>query len=269
MKNMRLGIIGCGNMGEAILKGVLSGGILRARQICVADISRRRAKNMEMKYRVVSVSSNNALVRRSNVIIISVKPQHSRELLEEISQSLSEAKLLVSIMAGVTLKGIAGMVGGRVPVARVMPNMAAIVGEAVSGISYSRYVTDRNKRSIRKLLKGVGHVYEVHEGMQDLITAVTGSGPAYFMYFAEALIETAARHAMPYKDAIRLVVQTMVGSSILLREAGTHPEILRRKVTSKGGTTEAAIRVFEKARLMDTIHGAVTAARKRSRELSR
>jgi len=269
MLHIKLGIIGCGNMGEAIIKGVLSKKNISKRNIYAADKIKAKPAHLRKRYGVEIVSLNSALVRKSQVIILAIKPQDVLKVLEEIRYFIDETKLIISIMAGIKTEKIRNIIGRSVPVVRVMPNMAAFVGESFSAISYNRFVKNVHKAIVRKLFSAIGEITEIDEKKQDAFTALSGSGPAYFCYMVECFVRTALKEGFSRKEALRLVVQTIKGSAKVLTLSGVTPEFLRENVTSKGGTTEAAIKVFEKRALKKIIMEAIKAAVKRSRELSR
>ena len=264
-----LGIIGCGNMGTAILKSIKSKKKLKVNDIHVFDKDTAKAESASGQYGAHNVSSCRDVIQKSGIIILAVKPQDSKALLDEIAAYLDSSKLVISIMAGVKTETITQAVKKDIPVARVMPNMAAYVGKAVSGISYNRFVKPEHKEKVKAIFSSIGKAVKVNEDMQDAITALTGSGPAYFFYFVESLIEAAVKElGFSDKQAIKLVKLTMEGSIALLKKHKLSPEELRSRVTSKGGTTEAAVKVFEDNKMKEIINKALLAAKNRSKELS-
>jgi len=256
-------------MGGAIIKGLLLKKIIAPGNIFVSDCMKQKARTLAGKYNVRYKTANIETALKSDVLILAVKPQDSAAMLEEISEDVKKGTLIISIMAGVRMEKIAGYLRKGSCIVRIMPNMAAFVGEAVSGISYNRYVRPGHKHIVRTLFKAIGEVYELPERMQDALTALTGSGPAYFFYFIESFINAAREHGFSTKDALMLATQTMKGSAIVLRDLKASPEELRKKVASKGGTTEAALKVFDKRNLKKIINDAVNAAVQRSKQLSR
>lgn len=266
---IKLGIIGCGNMGEAIIKGILSKKNISKGNIYASDKIKAKAANLRKRYGIKIQSLNSALVRKSQIIILAVKPQDALKVLQEIRYFIDKTKLVISIMAGIRTEKIRNIIGRAVPVARVMPNMAAFVGESYSAISYNKFVKDAHKDIVRVLFKGIGEITEIDEKMQDAFTALSGSGPAYFCYMVECFVRAALKEGFSRKEALRLVIQSIKGSAKVLTLSGVTPELLRKIVTSKGGTTEAAIKVFERKALKRIVMDAVKAAVKRSKELSR
>lgn len=268
MIDKKIGIIGCGNMGEAILSR-LANILEKSTSIMVSELDAERRDYIQKKYKIIVEIDNNAVVKFADVIILAVKPKDFDKILkEEVCCGASKDKLLISIAAGITTKYIESIVGKNIPVIRVMPNMPAIIGEAISCIAPGSAATQDNVKLTKEIFSAVGDVVEIDEKHIDAVTAISGSGPAYFFYLIEALIEAAEKLGLDKKTASRLVLKTAVGSTKLLEALKEEPQELRKKVTSKGGTTEAALKVFEKKIIKSIIHNAVKAAHKRSKELS-
>jgi pyrroline-5-carboxylate reductase len=268
MRDKKIGIIGCGNMGEAILSR-LSNILRKSVSIMVSEFDAKRRDHIQSKYKVIVEVDNNEVVKFSDVIILAVKPKDLEAILKaEVCCGASKDKLLISIAAGITTKHIESIVGKDVPVIRVMPNMAAAIGESISSISAGRSVTPEHMKLAKEIFLTIGDVVEVDEGLADAVTAISGSGPAYFFYMIEALIEAGCAAGLKEDVAKKLVLKTALGSAKLLEILKEPPDILRSKVTSKGGTTEAAIKVFESKKFKCIVKDAVEAARARSKELS-
>ncbi len=269
MITKKIGIIGCGNMGEALL-GRLSAIIEKSTSIMVSEMDAARRDFIQGKYRIIVGVDNNYLVKYSDVVIIAVKPKDFDKLLkEEICCSLSKDKLVISIAAGITIKNIEKIIGKDVPVIRAMPNMPAVIGEAVTTISRGSAAGIEDVRLAKEILSAIGDVIEVDEALVDSVTAISGSGPAYFFYLAESLINAALELGLEKDLAKRLVFKTALGSSKLMEITREDPAVLRAKVTSKGGTTEEAIKVFESKKLRKIIIEAAKKARDRSKKLSK
>ena len=269
MFEKKIGIIGCGNMGEAIFSR-LAQTIDKSTSLMVSEMDANKRAQIQDKYKVIVEIDNSYLVKYSDVIIIAVKPKDFDNILrEEICCGISEAKLLISIAAGITTGYIESIVGKDVPVIRVMPNMAAVIGEAMSSMSPGGSATGEHMKLAREIFSRIGDVIEVDEDLVDSITAISGSGPAYFFYFVEALIESAKGLGMDSDMAKKVVLKTILGSAKLLDILKEEPGDLIKRVASKGGTTEAAIKVFESKRLKSIIKDACREAQKRSKALSR
>lgn len=269
MINKKVGIIGCGNMGEALLKG-LSKVLEKSTSIMVSELDAGKREYIQDKYKIIVEIDNNRTVKFADVIVLAVKPKDFENLLKtEVCCGVSKDKLIVSIAAGITTKYIESIVGKDVPVVRAMPNMGALIGHAVTSLSKGSCVKEGDMALAREIFSLIGDVVEVDEKHVDAVTAVSGSGPAYFFFFIEALYEVAEEMGLKSDIAKKLVMKTALGSVKLLHELKEEPEDLRKRVTSKGGTTEAALKVMEYKKIKKIIKDAVKAAQKRSGELSK
>lgn len=269
MINKKIGIIGCGNMGEAIFSRLVSF-VDKSTAMMVSDMDAKRRAEIQEKYKVIVEIDNNYLVKYSDVIIIAVKPKDFDKILkEEICCSISKEKLLISIAAGITTKYIEAAVGKDVPVIRAMPNMPAIIGEAITSLSRGTSVKPGEMSLAKEIFSKIGDVVEVDEDLVDGVTAISGNGPAYFFYFLDALMESARELGLNADTAKKMVLKTALGSAKLLDTLKEDPNVLISRVASKGGTTEAALKVFEKKHFKNIIKDACREARKRSKALSR
>jgi len=268
MTNKKIGIIGCGNMGEALLAS-LAGIVEKSTALMVSEFDAKRRGYLQGKYRMIVETDNNEVVKFADVIIVAVKPKDFEGLLKnEICCGVSGEKIVISIAAGVTTKYIESVIGKDIPVIRAMPNMGALIGHAVSSLSAGSSVKKADMELAKEIFSSIGDVVEVDERLVDAVTAVSGSGPAYFFYFIESLYEVAEELGLPREIAKKLVLKTALGSVKLLHDLKEEPASLRKKVTSKGGTTEAAFKVLERKKVKHIIKAAVKEACKRSKELS-
>ena len=268
LKGKRIGIIGLGNMGIAILNGLILSGAVGKTALSGFDKEPAKRAGVKKRYSITISKSIPELVAGCDIIIIAVKPQNIDEALKEIS-FYGKDRLHISIAAGITTRRIEKALGGKSRVVRVMPNTPALVGEGISALCKGRYALRTDIKTADEIFSSVGEAVELSERYFDIVTALSGSGPAYFFYLKEALIDAAVRLGMDRKTAKRLVLKTALGSARLLLESGHEPGLLRRQVTSKGGTTERAIKVLEKAKIKEAVARAVRAAARRSKELSR
>jgi len=259
MKN-KIGIIGCGNMGSALIKQ--NAGAI------IFDRDSKKTKAAKKKYNVKVAFDGQELTKRSSVIIIAVKPQDIDKVLEDIKSVISD-QLVVSIAAGVTTKYIENKIGGKVRVIRVMPNMAAQVESGISAICRGKFANKKDLLIAEKIFQKLGKIVRVKENHLDGFTAIAGSGPAYFFYFIEALCDAGRKVGFGEKEIINFVKEVAKGSIKLLEETGLSAKVLREKVTSKGGTTESALNVFKHEKLNEIIREAIVKATKRAKELSR
>lgn len=265
-----IGFIGGGNMAEALIKGILQTGIGRGEEISVSDVRQDRLAYLEDRYGIHPVGRNAELAGRANVIVLSVKPQQMESVLEEIAGHVRKGTLAISIAAGVrTAKILAKLPGAQV--IRVMPNTPAMMGAGAAGI-YSANADETGLLRAMRIFSSVGTAVVLEsEDLLDAVTAVSGSGPAYFFYLMENMIKAGLELGLSEQTVADLVLQTAYGAAILAKQAaqqGEGPEELRRKVTSPGGTTQAAFAVCEEKGVARTIQEALRAACTRSRELS-
>ena len=266
MINKTIGVIGCGNMGSELIKR-LSGAVRRGRlMVYDADSARRNAMR---RYKAVIAKDNIALAKQCGVIILAVKPKDIEGLLGRIRSFITKDKLVISIAAGITTGYIERSLWGRAAVVRAMPNMPARIGEGISTLSRGTFAKRGDLNMAKKLVSFLGDVIEVDEASVDAVTAVSGSGPAYFFYLVESMIETAVELGLSRKVAKRLVIKTALGSAKLLLAVKEGPAELMAKVASKGGTTEAALHIFESRDFKGIVKEAVKRAHGRSKELSR
>lgn len=267
----RIGFIGAGNMAEALIKGLIAAGVCRADGIVISDVRAERLEALADAYGVRAAADNTALVREAEVVVLSVKPQQIDAVLDELGAAGAAGKIVISIAAGVRTAKISSRLGD-VPIIRVMPNTPALVGMGMSGL-FSPNADAAAMQKAERIFSAVGKTVVVErEELIDAVTAVSGSGPAYFFLLMEEMIRTAGKLGLDEADAQTLVLQTARGAAELAAaqgEKGQGPEELRRKVTSPGGTTEAAIKLLLGRDFADMIESALTAARDRSVELSR
>lgn len=265
-----IGFLGSGNMAEALIKGLISAGLYKPQDIFISDIRAERLEFLTKEYGVTAASTNNELADRVNILVLSVKPQNMVEALESIKGAVRAETLIISIAAGIKVSNISAVLGER-PIVRVMPNTPALIGEGASGL----FANEKAKSTLskaEKIFSSVGKAVTVDdESLIDAVTAVSGSGPAYYFLLMEEMIKAAGELGLPDIVAKDLVLQTAKGAALLAverDERGETPAELRRKVTSPGGTTEAALKVFAAKNFSRLITDALTAACDRSRELS-
>lgn len=256
-------------MGEAVFSRLLQV-VEKSTSLMVSEMDAKRRDAIMEKYRIIVEIDNNRLVKYSDVIILAVKPKDLEGVLkQEVCCGVGPDKLIISIAAGVTTKFIESIVGRDVPVIRVMPNMPGTIGEGISSISAGTAANKEDMDIAREIFSMIGDVVEVEEKSVDAITAISGSGPAYFFYMMESLIDSAVKLRLDRKIAERLVIKTALGSAKLIESLKADPAELRHKVTSKGGTTEAALKVFNKNKFRSILRDATAAACRRSKEMSK
>jgi pyrroline-5-carboxylate reductase len=263
-----IGFIGAGNMAEALCRGLLSAKIVRPERIVASDISEPRRRLFASELGVKAVGDNVLVAREAEVVVLAVKPQHMDGVLAEIGPWLGPEKLVLSIAAGVKLARIESRAKAGCRVVRAMPNAPVLVGKGVAAVCRGTKATAEDLETASRLLRCAAEVVTVEESAMDAVTALSGSGPAYCFYLVEAMIEAAVAEGLSRSLAEKLAAQTLLGAGQLLVQSGASPAELRAKVTSPGGTTEAAIRAMEQAGVREGLIAAVRRAAARSRELS-
>jgi len=265
MAGQRIAILGGGRIGEALLAGLLSSGWS---DIVVTSRSEERAAELRERHGVEATTANAEAVRGAALVVVAVKPQDIEALLAEVGGSLSREQTLLSIAAAIPTSYIEAHVAEGIPVVRAMPNAPSMVHEGMAGLCAGAHAGAENLALAEEALMHLGRVVRVPESAMDAITAVSGSGPAYFALLAEAMIEAGILLGLSREISTTLVVQTMLGTAKLLRDQKMHPVELREAVTSPGGTTIAAIRELEQAGVRAAFLNAIQAAMTRSRELA-
>ncbi|MGN6521731.1 MAG: pyrroline-5-carboxylate reductase [Actinomycetes bacterium] len=259
-------VLGTGKMGEALLSGLLRSGRDRSQLLATARRP-ERAQALRDRHGVEVLSSAEA-AERADTLILAVKPQDMGALLDEIAPHVPAEKLVVSGAAGTTTSYLEGRLAAGTPVVRVMTNTPVLVDLAMSAISPGSHATDEHLARVESIFAAVGRTIRVPESQQDAVTALSGSGPAYFFYLVEAMTDAGILLGLPRAVAHDLIVQTAIGASVMLRDSGEHPVKLREAVTSPGGTTINAIRELENHGVRAALLAALEAARDRSRELA-
>ncbi|HEX8079833.1 MAG TPA: pyrroline-5-carboxylate reductase [Jatrophihabitans sp.] len=263
----RLAIIGGGKIGEALLSGLLRGSAAPG-DILMVEHYPERIRYLSERYRVRVVEIAEA-VQACTTILIAVKPQDIDPLLRQLADLVTDEHLIVSVAAGITTARIERGLPAGPAVVRCMPNTPALVDEAMTAISAGSRATQEHLQRADELLSAVGRVVRVPESQLDAVTALSGSGPAYFFFLVEAMIDAGILLGLPRALAAELIVQTLVGSAVMLRDSGEHPVQLREAVTSPAGTTISAIRELENHGVRAAFLAAIEAARNRSAELGR
>jgi pyrroline-5-carboxylate reductase len=261
----RVAVLGAGMLGESLLSGLLASG-MAADTILITEKHPERAASLAEQYGVAVVSNPDA-ASKAEVLLLAVKPQDMGVLLAEISSSVTADRLVVSLAAGVRIATLEAGLPADTPVVRVMSNTPVRIREAMSAISPGSHATEAHLAATEELLAAVGRTVRVPESQLDAVTALSGSGPAYFFYLVEAMIDAGILLGLPRTVAAELIVQTAYGSAAMLRESGEHPVTLREAVTSPGGTTISAIRELENHGVRAALLAALQAAADRSKEL--
>lgn len=266
----RIGCIGGGQMGEALIKGIITSGLYRSESITVAEPSETRRGELEKTYAVKAVENSASLWQECGIVILAVKPQVMEAMLRESSRYIRDSHLLITIAAGLPLSFYSDCLGSATcRIIRVMPNTPALVLQGASAICGNDNVGKEDLAKATAIFNAVGTAVVLDESYLDAVTGLSGSGPAYVFTFVEALIDAGIKCGLPRTVAESLTLQTILGSIRLLQESGEHPAAQRSKVTSPGGTTIAGLHVMERAGFKGIIMDAVEAATNRSRSLGK
>ena len=264
----RLAVLGAGKIGEALIRGLLSSEWRQPSEIVASGRRKERIAELADAYGIETTLSNAQAASGAAVVVIAVKPQDFDVLLGEVGGLLSPEQTVLSIAAAITTAAIESRVSAGVPVVRAMPNTPSTVHEGIAGVCAGAHADEEHLKIAEDVLAHLGAVVRVPERYMDAVTAVSGSGPAYFALLAEAMIEAGILLGLSREVSTQLVVQTMLGTAKQLRDERMHPVELREMVTSPGGTTISAIRELERAGVRAAFLNAIQAAMDRSRELA-
>ena len=263
MSFSKVGLVGTGIIGEALIEVLLRSGLPKE-SLFIAEKRQERRDEIINKYGVSEIKDYGSL----DATLLAVKPQDFMATLEIISDSLSSSPLIVSFAAGIKIKSIEEKLGNGSRVIRVMPNTPMIMGRGMSAISLGSAATSDDQDWVRGFLSKVGEVIVVDESVQDAVTATSGSGPAYYFAFTEAVVGAARRLGISPEDAVTLASQTLIGAALMVKKSGKELKTLRENVTSPNGTTAAALKSFADSGLEEIVYKAMKAAHDRSIELS-
>ena len=265
---MKIAFLGGGNMASALIGGLVAKGH-DPRSISVIEMSPAARERLGALYPIHLSTAPDAAMQAADMLVLAVKPQDMKRALASIS-GFSKEKLVVSVAAGITLDTLSRWLGGHRKIVRCMPNTPGLIGAGVTGLFASQDVSREEKEKAEKILRSVGEVvWLAEERLLDPVTAVSASGPAYVFWFIEQLAASAVKLGIPEADALRLAKQTVLGAARLAASSQELPSELRRQVTSKGGTTEAALNVFEQENLAERFFRAIEAASRRGEEMGR
>jgi pyrroline-5-carboxylate reductase len=267
LKNKQVGFLGSGNMGEALIHGLLHGHVCRPEQIVCSDVRPERLKTIRDKYGIRSTSHNTDVVKQAEIVILAVKPQIMKEVLEEVGKHLDLSKLVISIAAGVPLSAIETLVKKDLKLIRVMPNICVSVREGVSAIAGGKHASKDDLLTAKAIFDSVGKSLFIEESLLDAVTGLSGSGPAYIFLIIDALADAGVKVGLSRSDSLVLASQTVLGAARMLMETGEHPGKLKDMVTSPGGTAIAGLHTLEGGGLRTTLINAVEVATARSKAL--
>ncbi|MFW6115175.1 MAG: pyrroline-5-carboxylate reductase [Thermodesulfobacteriota bacterium] len=267
LRDKKIGVIGTGNMGEALISGLVGSRSSTPENIICSDIKKDKLKPIQETYTVRTSASNLEVVKESEIIIYAIKPQIMASILRETAPYLDKSKLAISIAAGVPLEAIETCLDKEARVVRVMPNIPASVKEGATAIAAGKHALKNDLKLAKAIFDSVGKTVILEENLMDAITGLSGSGPAYIFLIVDALADAGVKMGLSREDALFLSAQTVLGAAKLLMVTNEHPGRLKDKVTSPGGTAIAALHTLEEGGLRTTLINAVEVATKRSREL--
>jgi len=256
---MKLGFIGCGNMAQAMIKGIVVNGILNSEDMIASDAYRPGLDKAKQMYGIRIAENNLEVVENADVIVLAVKPYMYGEVAEEIRDMLGDNHIILTIAPGKTLSWLAEQFGENVKIVRTMPNTPSMVGEGMTGVCKNKHITQEEFDEVCRVLRGFGRVGVVPEDLMDVVVAVSSSSPAYIFMFIEAMADAASADGMPRDQAYGFAAQAVLGSARMILETGKHPGELKDMVCYPGGTTLEAVRVLEDHKLRSSVFEAMKA----------
>lgn len=263
----KIGFIGTGNMGKAIISGILSANLVSSKEIVAYDSYKPALEAVHNKFGITITSSEREVVQQAKVIILAVKPNLIDKILSTIKEDMLEDKIIVSIAAGKTIDNLSKYLPENSKIIRVMPNTPALVGAGMSALCFNDYVTQEDKKEVLSIFESFGKAKIIDEYLIDAVAGVSGAGPAYVYIFIKSLADGAVEMGMSRTDAYTFAAQTVLGSAKMVLETGKHPGELKDMVTSPGGSTIAAIKSLENDKFRSTIINAVIAAAERNSKM--
>ncbi len=269
MKTNKIAFIGCGNMAKSLIGGLLANDF-NVHDIIASDPNIEQRKSLSDELKIHTVATNNEVVEIANVVILAVKPQVMKQVVSELADAIKQKdKLIISIAAGIRLESLESWLQSREAIVRVMPNTPALIQAGIAGMYASAKTNDEQKRLAKYIMSSVGSAVWLKDEKQiDSVTALSGSGPAYFFYFMEAMENAALELGLSSEIARKLTLETALGAAKMAVSSTQTPAELRQNVTSPGGTTEQAITIFQNEKLDEIVKQAMQAAKQRSIELS-
>lgn len=267
--NKKIGFIGCGNMGQAMIGGIVQSGITSPENIITSDMNESFLQGVKDKYGIQTSSDNNAVASFSDILILAVKPNIYEKVIKEVSSAVKQDVLIVTIAAGIGIDFVEKCFGRDMKVVRTMPNTPALVGEGMSALSKNNRVTEEELKEVISIFESFGKAEVIDEKLMDSIPAVSGSSPAYVFMFIEALADGAVLRGMPRDKAYKFAAQSVLGAAKMVLETGEHPGSLKDKVCSPGGTTIEAVYTLEMNNFRGTVISAMESCTKKAIEMSK
>ncbi|OKP86821.1 pyrroline-5-carboxylate reductase [Paenibacillus helianthi] len=269
--NHNIVFYGAGSMAEAIVRGMITRNVVDSGNIVMLNrSSSERLSELRSRYGVLGSNEpeqKNEYLRTAPVIVLAMKPKDAAEALRGLEPLLSSDQLVISVIAGMTIRTMQGLLGKPQPIVRTMPNTSSSIGLGATGIAFSKEVNEPSRRTALNIFEAVGLTSVIDEERMETLTGISGSGPAYIYYMMEAMIAAGIRGGLPAEQSRELTVQTVLGAARMVQQTGEEPAALRKKVTSPNGSTQAALEVLEKGDFFETVISAVNRCAERSREM--
>lgn len=256
-KEIKLGFIGCGHMASAIINGILNSRFLPQENVWASEYSKDFAKTKSEELKIKVITDNKELAKNSNVIFLATKPNNIKDVLQQINSELSEDKLIVSIAAGVSTKTIEENLDKNISVIRVMPNAPALLLEGMSGVTKGKFANDEQINFVKELLLNIGKCIELDESQFNIVTAISGSGPAFFYEIIHEMALAGEKLGLDYNKSLLLAAQTAIGSAKIMMNSELTPEQLVEKISTKGGCTEVGVQVMKNAKTKDLFYDVI------------
>lgn len=264
----QIGFLGAGSIVEAMLSGIIKKGLVSPKQILVSNRNNQeRLDQLARAFSVQVTQDKHALVQSCDILILAIKPKDAAEALMELRGAVRPGQLVISVIAGVATSLIEEWLGVECSIIRTMPNTSSAIGLSATGLACNRFVTDAQLQLATRLFEAIGTVYTVAEEELDIVTGLSGSGPAYIYYLVEAMVGAGTKAGLSRETARQLTLQTLLGAAHMLLDTSEEPALLRQKVTSPGGTTQAGLEVLESYQFQEAVSSAILRATERSREL--
>jgi pyrroline-5-carboxylate reductase len=264
-----IAILGAGNMGSALMKGIIKAKLTPPKKIIACDVNFDKLQTLASEWKIRTTPDIKDAVKEADILLLCVKPQTLPQVLEIMKESIRPSHLVISIVAGMRISFIQQMLGMNLGIVRAMPNIAATVDEGAAAVAFGKHVTADQQKIATSIFEAVGEIVVVAEDQLDAVTGLSGSGPAYIYMIIEALIDGGVKMGLSRDISTKLAIQTVLGSAKLAKSSGLHPAILRDQVTTPGGTTINAIHELESHGLRSMLIDAVATATHRSEELSK
>lgn len=263
-----IGFIGCGNMGRAMVEGIMKANLVDGDHMIVSNQHPEKLQELSSTYDDFYISDNEGVAQNSDILFLAVKPYMYKDVIEETRDKIKDNAIIVAIAAGISIHDLYNMFGREVKAVKAMPNTPAMVGEAMSALAFGELMDEDDKEDVMNIFESFGRCLEVKESMMDAVTVVSGSSPAYLFMILEAMADGAVMEGMPRKDAYIFAAQAMLGSAKMLLETGKHPGELKDMVCSPGGTTIEAVAKLEACGLRSALLEGMHACAEKSRKMS-